>query len=130
MVNRVFHLKLRRLMAGIDGGLFGAVATGAYVVEFQKRGLPHAHILVILAPASRVNCPEDIDSIISAELPDAASHHEWHQHVATNMIHGPCGDLKPSSPAWRKNYAPKNIPRYLLRIRFTILMVCQDTEEE
>jgi hypothetical protein len=38
-----------------------------YSIEFQKRGLPHAHILVKYP----FDCilPNDIDSVISAELP-------------------------------------------------------------
>lgn len=42
-----------------------------YCIEFQKRGLPHAHIL-IRYPLECV-LPEDIDSVISSELPDNPS---------------------------------------------------------
>jgi len=41
-----------------------------YTIEFQKRGLPHAHILVWLKPRCRPTQPKDIDKIISAEIPD------------------------------------------------------------
>jgi len=41
-----------------------------YLVEWQKRGLPHAHILVLLIDKIR---PEQIDSIISAEIPDPST---------------------------------------------------------
>jgi hypothetical protein len=39
-----------------------------YSVEFQKRGLPHAHILINYSE----ECiePQNIDAVISAELPD------------------------------------------------------------
>ena len=36
-------------------------------VEWQKRGLPHAHILIWLVDKVR---PEEIEKIISAEIPD------------------------------------------------------------
>ena len=29
-------------------GIFGRVVANIHVIEFQKRGLPHAHILIIL----------------------------------------------------------------------------------
>ena len=40
-----------------------------HVIEFQKRGLPHAHILIILAENERSLTPELVDSIVVAELP-------------------------------------------------------------
>ena len=47
---RVFRAKLEMLRNDIiKKGLFGKVATYTYVIEFQKRGLPHAHFLIILA---------------------------------------------------------------------------------
>ena len=35
------------------GGVLGKVVAHMHVVEFQKRGLPHIHILVILADKDR-----------------------------------------------------------------------------
>ncbi|XP_058723889.1 uncharacterized protein LOC131595540 [Vicia villosa] len=40
-----------------------------YTVEFQKRGLPHAHILLFMHLQSKYPTPEDINNIISAEIP-------------------------------------------------------------
>ncbi len=47
----------------------GGVVYLIHVIEFQKRGLPHAHILI----KYRMDCvtPSDIDQVISAEMPDA-----------------------------------------------------------
>jgi len=39
-----------------------------YTVEFKKRGLPHAHILLWLDGANKLLNPRDIDKVISAEL--------------------------------------------------------------
>jgi len=40
-----------------------------YVIEFQKPGLPHAHILLILAHDDKPSCAEEIDSLICEKLP-------------------------------------------------------------
>ncbi|KAM0844935.1 hypothetical protein ACQ4PT_056727 [Festuca glaucescens] len=44
-----------------------------YVVEFQKRGLPHIHSLVWLDADTEDPTPSTIDSLISAEIPDYAT---------------------------------------------------------
>ena len=47
ITTRVFHMKLKKLISEIcHDQILGAVVAYTYVVEFQKRGLPHAHILI------------------------------------------------------------------------------------
>lgn len=41
-----------------------------YTVEFQKRGLPHAHIVLWLAASDKLLTIDDIDHVISAEILD------------------------------------------------------------
>ncbi|GBN19551.1 hypothetical protein AVEN_124242-1 [Araneus ventricosus] len=49
IIIRVFSMKLKELLEGIcKHGIFGTVLTYIYVIEFQKRDLPHAHILLTL----------------------------------------------------------------------------------
>ena len=46
--NRVFALKLKDLLHLLfKCGLLGGVVAHIHVIKFQKRGLPHAHILII-----------------------------------------------------------------------------------
>ena len=48
-VPSLFKMKLDELIKDIDQRkIFGKVAAQIHVVEFQKRGLPHVHILLIL----------------------------------------------------------------------------------
>ena len=47
--------------------VFGETRCWLYSVEWQKQGLAHAHILIWLVDKV---CPEEIDKIISAEIPD------------------------------------------------------------
>uniref|UniRef100_A0A0L8FK89 Helitron helicase-like domain-containing protein n=1 Tax=Octopus bimaculoides TaxID=37653 RepID=A0A0L8FK89_OCTBM len=47
LIARVFQLKLHKLMDFIKfGQVFGCVQCHMFTVEWQKRGLPHAHILI------------------------------------------------------------------------------------
>ena len=50
LVARVFKAKLEDLKDLIfKKNFFGEVAAHVHVIEFQKRGLPHAHFLIILS---------------------------------------------------------------------------------
>lgn len=72
VVCRVFKQKLSRLMT-IFRTMFPHAGPLLYTiqrVEFQKRGLPHAHIL--LKYSSSCISPDDIDCVISAQIPEAA----------------------------------------------------------
>lgn len=51
LLSRIFRAKLEMLKTELlTKKIFGDVAACVYVVEFQKRGLPHAHFLLILKP--------------------------------------------------------------------------------
>ncbi|UYV72475.1 hypothetical protein LAZ67_9003306 [Cordylochernes scorpioides] len=85
---RVFRQKLVKFIGALTKGqLYGATVAWMYSVEWQKRGLPHAHILVWLANKLR---PTQIDSVICAEFPDPIQDPLLYNIVVTNMIHGPC----------------------------------------
>ena len=49
LVTRVFHQKLQELKTDLlKRNLLGRMVAHVYVIEFQKRGLPHAHMLLWL----------------------------------------------------------------------------------
>lgn len=85
-----------------------------YVIEYQKRGLPHAHILLWLHEESKIKEAEDIDKIISAELPNPEEDSIGYSSVAEFMVHGPCGNANMNSPCMNKEtklcskYFPKS----------------------
>jgi hypothetical protein len=82
-----------------------------YSVEWQKRGLPHAHIVVWLVDKIR---PDEIDSIISAEIPDETVDPKLHVIVTKNMIHGPCEVFNNNSPCMIDGKCSKRYPRDLI----------------
>lgn len=99
LVARVFRAKLRDIKDRIiKKDYFGKVAAYVHVTEFQKRGLPHEHFLLIMAPGSKITGPDQYDAIISAEIPDINVHPELHRLVVKHMLHGPCGPLKKDNP--------------------------------
>jgi hypothetical protein len=46
IINRVFEMKRNELLHEIKSGLFGNCVAHVCVIEFQKRGAPHMHLLV------------------------------------------------------------------------------------
>lgn len=112
IIARVFRQKLKSLMHLIvKFHVFGETRCHMYSIEWQKRGLPHAHILISLVQKIR---PEEIDSIISAEIPDPDIDPHLFGIVTTNMIHGLCGELNLQSPCMDKGKCTKRYPRDLL----------------
>jgi hypothetical protein len=92
--------------------ILGKVKAYVYVVEFQKRGLPHAHWLLIMQRKYKITCPEQYDAIITTELPDKKKYPELYKMVTKHMMHGPCGVLNPNCPCTKdrtscKNYYPR-----------------------
>jgi hypothetical protein len=99
LVSRVFKAKLRELIHDLTvKGVFGKAIAYTYVVEFQKRGLPHAHILLIVKASDKPHTPADVDRLVSAEVPDKSLDPHLHHLVETFMVHGPCGALDPTCP--------------------------------
>ncbi|KYN14600.1 ATP-dependent DNA helicase PIF1 [Trachymyrmex cornetzi] len=90
---RVFNIKKDYLINLIvKQKFFGEIAAFVYVIEFQKRGLPHVHILVTLKYNFKITTPQIVDKFISAEIPDPCKNRILHDIVMRHMIHGPCGD--------------------------------------
>jgi len=80
------------------------------VIEFQKRGLPHAHILLTLADEDKPTCVEEIYSFICAELPERDLGPLAYDTVTWHMIHGPCGPDIPQAPHMEGSYCSKHYP--------------------
>lgn len=83
LVARVFRLKLKALLDRIyNHEIFGVVIGHIHVIEFQKRGLPHAHILLILDRESQLRSPDQYDTVVCAELPDKIANPELYATVS------------------------------------------------
>jgi hypothetical protein len=86
---------------------FGKATAYVFVIEFQKRGLPHAHILLTLAKENKMITAKEVDAVISSQFPDETvtsfitfmllknilkTDPELSQLVAHHMVHGPHTD--------------------------------------
>ncbi|GAA0156667.1 hypothetical protein LIER_38314 [Lithospermum erythrorhizon] len=112
LVTHVFKAKLSVLHDKImKGRIFGEVVSLVYVIEFQKRGFPHAHFLVILAESSKLNTPEAYDRIVCAELPEKDKDPYLFNLVVKHMMHGPCGALKPDNVCMREGKCKSHYPK-------------------
>lgn len=90
LVTRVFHAKKEALIKMIREGYFGGLAGQVYTIEYQKRGLPHVHMLIFLEEGDKIRFVEQIDAFISAQIPDPEVHPQLHAAVTKYMLHGPC----------------------------------------
>lgn len=75
-------------------------------IEFQKKGLPHAHILLFLHANAKIESEVEIDEFISAEIPDKNVDPIGYELVSRFMLHGPCG-----SKCKRDNVCSKYFPK-------------------
>ncbi|KAG6663118.1 hypothetical protein CIPAW_02G003800 [Carya illinoinensis] len=87
LVARVFRAKLEELKDRLfKQQIFGKVSAYVYVIEHQKRGLPHAHFLIILQRNWKLYAPESFDEIVSAEIPDKNTNLHLHNARSDNGI--------------------------------------------
>ncbi|KAH9070485.1 hypothetical protein Ae201684P_002842 [Aphanomyces euteiches] len=103
LLTRMFRLKLLAIEAMLTKGILGRQGAHVRSVEFQKRGLPRAHILVIFSGDDKIKTTADIDSIISAEIPDKEKNPRLHKIVTTCMIHK-CSDRCLENGKCKKNF--------------------------
>ncbi|XP_071741410.1 uncharacterized protein [Rutidosis leptorrhynchoides] len=92
IIARLFKQKLDAMMADImKAHVFGTCEAGIYIIEFQKRGLPHVHMLFWLTTDFKCKTPEEIDDIISFEIPSEIEDPTAFKAITDYMLHGPYG---------------------------------------
>ena len=111
IVARVFELKKNAALKDIQSGIFGRLDALLWTIEFQKRGLPHMHALIFLGPDDKILDANQVDNIVSAQIPDLDLHPLLYEMVTTCMLHGPCGTAKPKAPCMVDNRCSKHYPK-------------------
>jgi hypothetical protein len=112
LIARVFQLKKEAIIRDIyKNGVFGHAVAYVYAIEFQKRGLPHIHLLIFLEQGQKLLTPEDIDTAIWARWPDPETQPLLFETVKKCMVHGPCGAANPRSPCMENGRCTKRYPK-------------------
>jgi hypothetical protein len=103
ITSRVFKLKLDELLRDLRSGrFFGRVAYIVYVIEFQSRGLPHAHICFRVENMHDLQ-NNDVDSFVRADIPsEEEAGGRLRELVLKHMMHGPC-HIRQNLPCWDKD---------------------------
>ncbi|XP_024171525.1 uncharacterized protein LOC112177466 [Rosa chinensis] len=112
LVTRVFDAKFEQLKENIiNKGLLGKVVAPAFVVEFQKWGLSHVHMLIMLEENDKLNNPDEYDRIVRAEIPYEDEEPQLYDAVCTHMIHGLCGTLYSRQSCMKNGSCNKGYPK-------------------
>ncbi|GBN85661.1 hypothetical protein AVEN_171880-1 [Araneus ventricosus] len=113
LVARIFRQKLIKFMnVLVKGQVFGSVKYWLYSIEWQKRGLPHSHILIWLTNTLSTN---QIDDIISAEIPNPSTDKNLYDIVIKNVVHGQCGAFNSLSPRFKEGNCSKMYPHQFIK---------------
>ena len=111
IVSRVFNFKVKALLNGLTkDGVFGKTIAHIWTREYQKRGLPHIHLLLILDNNRKIETTDDIDRLVCASLPNPENEELW-TTVTKCLLHGPCGSAYPNAPCMKDGKCSKRYPR-------------------
>ncbi|XP_069150759.1 uncharacterized protein [Solanum lycopersicum] len=131
IICRVFQIKLFQLMQDLKKQQpFGKIIACLYTIEFQKRGLPHAHILLFLHPTLKSPSIDHINTMITAEIPNMEVDPDGYKAVKNYMMHGPCGDLNPGCPSMKQGICTKHFPKKFNNQQLLMQMGSQFIREE
>ncbi|XP_028125521.1 uncharacterized protein LOC114322422 [Camellia sinensis] len=112
LLTRIFNSKFDEMKTDIlTKHVLGKVLAYAYVIEYQKRGLPHAHMVIILDENDKLRTPNDYDNIVRAEIPDKRLEPRLYSAVLKHMIHGPCGMYNERSPCMTNGRCKRRFPK-------------------
>ena len=97
LTSRIFRAKLQDLKDQLfKNEIFGKVVAHIHVIKFQKRGLPHVHIIIILQERYKILFKDQFDIYVSVELSNKEPYPDLNELVVKNMIYGPCGKYRSS----------------------------------
>ncbi|XP_058208347.1 uncharacterized protein LOC131321380 [Rhododendron vialii] len=113
LVARVFELKRKALMKEVEKDkVFGQKIAHVYTIEFQKRGLPHMHVLFFLKGGDKIRTCAQVDQLVCAEFSNSEDDLELFETVKSCMGHGPsCSARNPHASCMENGKYTKRYPR-------------------
>ena len=106
LIARVFYLKKQEFLRLIkEKGVLSRFCGDIYTIKYQKRGLPHMHLLLFLYLENQIFDAAKIDEIVSAELPTEENDltGELFGIVSSVMLHSLCGYQNPNAPYMKRS---------------------------
>uniref|UniRef100_A0A915E5Z2 Helitron helicase-like domain-containing protein n=1 Tax=Ditylenchus dipsaci TaxID=166011 RepID=A0A915E5Z2_9BILA len=107
--NRVFRQHCEKVLEVLNckdkkkGGIFGRMTAFCYTIEFQKRGLPHMHLLLTVDEEGKKYLRDNVDEVLSARVCLCGDENCF---INARMIHGPCGLENPKCPCMKSRLCP------------------------
>ena len=109
---RVFKAHLEELLTDIkERHVLGVPMAHVHVIEFQKRGLQHCHMLIIVREQCKLRNRNEIDRMISTEIPAPREDPELYELVKSCMIQGARGTENPTSVCMENGLCQENFPK-------------------
>ena len=94
LIARVFQLKLKKLLRDlIERHMLEKIKTHTYVIEFQKRNLFHAYILIIAHLDDDIT-QNNIDDVVQIIISNREEDSMLYELITKHIIHKNCQDKK------------------------------------
>ncbi|GBO15668.1 hypothetical protein AVEN_62321-1 [Araneus ventricosus] len=106
-------------------GVLGKSIAHVYTMAFQKRGLPHAHILIVLRADDKFSTSEHTHRFVCAEIPSSIENprlHEIENPGALCMEAGQCKKMFPREFRTEATMNESGYPSYRRRPSDTALV--------
>ena len=82
------------------------------MVEFQKRGLPYAYVLLTLNAVDKIYLARHVDATYCAKIPNKDANLELYDIVVSNMMHRPYSEqYNPNAPYMQDSKCSKHFPK-------------------
>jgi len=105
------HIVFSAIYITISHSHTSMYAAVLHTVEFQKRGLPHTHIILWLSTDTSQPTSSYVDSFVTAEIPNPKEDPLAYALVAEHMVHGPCGRSNMNCPCMKNSKCSKRFPK-------------------
>ncbi|KAI8563236.1 hypothetical protein RHMOL_Rhmol03G0096700 [Rhododendron molle] len=112
LVARVFELKRKALIKEVEKDeVFGQKIAHVCIIEFQKRGLPHMHVLFFLKGGDKIHTCAQVDQLVCVKFPNPEDDPELFETITSYMVHGPCVAQNSHASCMKNRKCTKRYPR-------------------